>query len=127
MAAALRCELFPDDLGAAVDFYVNVLAFRVVRDERDGDAPYVALERDHVRLGLGGRPGVAVGGARRPPVGVELVLEVDALDVEHRRVVRAGWPLVEDLTLRPWGLRDFRLLDSAGYFWRVTNRQVDAS
>ena len=54
--------------------------------------------------------------------GVELVLEVDDLDEEHARVTAAGWPLAEDLADRPWGLRDFRLLDPSGYYWRVTSR-----
>ena len=31
-----------------------------------------------------------------------------------------GWVLEEDITARPWGLRDFRLLDPDGYYWRIT-------
>jgi uncharacterized glyoxalase superfamily protein PhnB len=58
----------------------------------------------------------------RPPLGVELVLEVDDLHADHDRVTSAGWALVEDLTVRPWGLSDFRLLDPAGYYWRLTTR-----
>jgi len=58
MAATLRCEIFPADLDATVGFYVSVLGFELVRDERD----------------------------------------------------------------RPWGLRDFRLLDPSGYYWRITGR-----
>jgi catechol 2,3-dioxygenase-like lactoylglutathione lyase family enzyme len=54
--------------------------------------------------------------------GVELVLEVDDLDAEHARVTAAGWPLAEDRAGRPWGLRDFRLLDPSGYYWRITSR-----
>ncbi len=50
------------------------------------------------------------------------MLEVDDLDEEHARVTAAGWPLAEDLTGRPWGLRDFRLLDPSGYYWRITTR-----
>ena len=68
------------------------------------------------------RPEVRDRGQRRPVTGVELVLEVDDLDEEHARVTAAGWPLAEDLTDRPWGLRDFRLLDPSGYYWRVTSR-----
>jgi len=60
--------------------------------------------------------------AGRPVTGVELVLEVDDLDEEHARVTVAGWPLAEDLADRPWGLRDFRLLDPSGYYWRITGR-----
>jgi lactoylglutathione lyase len=117
---SLRCELFPDDLDVAVAFYVDVLRFRVVRDERSARNPYVALERGDVRLGLAARPAPEHPDARRPPTGVELVLEVDDLAAAHARVRSAGWPLAEDLTDRPWGLRDFRLVDPHGYYWRVT-------
>jgi len=34
----------------------------------------------------------------------------------------AGWPLAEDLQDRPWGLKDFRILDPAGYYLRITDR-----
>jgi uncharacterized glyoxalase superfamily protein PhnB len=120
MGAMLRCELFPADLDAAVTFYVRALGFEVVGDERTAVHPYVALERDQVRLGLAWRPEVDHG-PRRPPTGVELVLEVDDLDAAHDRVLTAGCELAEDLTLQPWGLRDFRVLDPSGYYWRITS------
>ena len=59
---------------------------------------------------------------RLPPAGVELVLEVDDVGAERDRVVAAGWPLGEDLQARPWGLTDFRILDPAGYYLRITDR-----
>jgi catechol 2,3-dioxygenase-like lactoylglutathione lyase family enzyme len=60
--------------------------------------------------------------ARRPPAGVELVLEVDDVAAERDRVVAAGWPLDDDLRDQSWGLRDFRVLDPDGYYLRITNR-----
>jgi len=122
MAAALRCEIFPADLDATVSFYVSVLGFELVRDERDRPSAYVALARDTVQVGAAARPEVSDRGQRRPVTGVELVLEVDDLDEEHARVTASGWPLAEDLADRPWGLRDFRLLDPSGYYWRITSR-----
>jgi lactoylglutathione lyase len=53
---------------------------------------------------------------------MELVLEVDDIAAERDRVVAAGWPPAEDLQDRPWGLRDFRILDPAGYYLRITGR-----
>jgi lactoylglutathione lyase len=120
MPEALRCELFPDDLDTSVAFYVDVLSFRVIRDERSAPAPYVALRRGDVGVGLAARPAPEHPTLRRPPTGVELVLEVDDLDAVHAHVLTSGWPLAEDLTDRPWGLRDFRLVDPHGYYWRVT-------
>jgi catechol 2,3-dioxygenase-like lactoylglutathione lyase family enzyme len=125
MGATWRCEIFPPDLDATVAFYVEVLAFRLVRDERDSPAPYVALQRDHVQLGAAARPEVTERALRRPPVGVELVLEVDDVDAERARVASTRWPVAEDLQPRPWGLRDFRLLDPSGYYWRITSRGVE--
>lgn len=117
---SLRCELFPADMDAAVSFYTDVLGFEVVRDERTSSAPYVGMARGAARLGLAQRAEVTEVGQRRPPAGVELVLEVADLDAGYQQVVAAGWPLEEDLTVRPWGLSDFRVLDPAGYYWRIT-------
>lgn len=58
---------------------------------------------------------------RRPPTGVALVLEVADPTAAYGQVVAAGWPLVEELSRRPWGLVDFRVLDPAGYYWRITS------
>ncbi len=85
MSAALRCEIFPSDLDATVDFYVQVLAFRVIRDERAAKHPYVALERGDVRLGAAARDEPRDREPRRPPTGVELVLEVDDLEADRER------------------------------------------
>ena len=124
VAAKLRCEIFPSDLDRTLRFYVEVLRFDVVKDERQADSPYLALCRDYVILGAAARAAVAEPGTRRPPVGVELVLEVDDLDTERNHVMAAGWPFIEDLTSRPWGLRDFRLVDPDGYYWRITETRL---
>jgi len=117
----LRVEIFPADLDRTVDFYTHVLAFRLVRDERGGPDPYVALERDAVLVGAACRPAPQDLAARRPPTGVELVLETDDLDGEHERISRAGWPIEQGLALQPWGLRDLRLLDPDGHYLRLTS------
>lgn len=115
----LRVEIFPHDLDETVRFYGTVLGFRLVRDERTAPTAYVALQRGDVRVGAARRPPSDPAG-RRPPTGVELVLEVDDLIACRERVREQGWPIEEDLTDRPWGLRDFRLLDPSGYYWRIT-------
>ena len=122
MGAALRCEIFPADLDMTVHFYVEVLGFNLVRDERSAESAYVALCRDDVRLGAAARQPVDDVRQRHPPLGVELVLEVDDLDAERTRVGAQGWPIAEEVTARPWGLRDFRVLDPDGYYWRLTSR-----
>lgn len=50
------------------------------------------------------------------------MLEVDDVAGERDRVATAGWPLDEDLRDRSWGLTDFRIVDPAAYYLRITNR-----
>jgi lactoylglutathione lyase len=118
----LRFEIFPDDLDVTVDFYMRVLRFRLTADRRDQQDEYVSLQRGSVSVGAVRRVVPDVRAARLPPAGAELVLEVDDVVAERDRVTAAGWPLVEDLQDRPWGLKDFRILDPAGYYLRITDR-----
>ena len=118
----LRFEIFPDDLDATVDFYMRVLRFRLTADRRGQPGKYVSLQRGSVRVGAARRVVPDARAARLPPAGVELVLEVDDVVAERDRVTAAGWPLMEDLQDRPWGLKDFRILDPAGYYLRITDR-----
>jgi lactoylglutathione lyase len=122
MEMTLRFEIFPDDLDVIADFYQRVLGFSLITDQRDAPAAYVSLRRGTVRVGAARREIPDAYAARRPPAGVELVLEVDDVAGERDRVLAAGWPLEEDLQERPWGLTDFRILDPAGYYLRITGR-----
>ena len=121
MPTSLRIEIFPADLNATVRFYVDLLGFSLVTDHRADVSPYLALRRDDVQIGAvpvpGGHPL-----QRKPPTGVEIVLEVDYLHVERDRIRLAGWPIEEDIMRRPWGLQDFRVLDPDGYYIRFTSR-----
>jgi lactoylglutathione lyase len=126
MDMTLRCEIFAADLDAEVDFYTRVLRFGITKDERALPIGYVAMTRGAVRIGVARRP-VEGSAERRPPVGVEVVLEVDDVAGERDQVVAAGWQPREELQDRPWGLTDFRLVDPAGYYLRITNRETTSS
>lgn len=117
MTASLRMEIFPADRLASVAFYVEVLRFEA---PESGQEDYTSLRRGTVTIGVSPRPDDVDPAGRRPPTGVEIVLEVDDLDAEWDHVRATGWPVDEGLTARPWGLRDFRVLDPDGYYWRVT-------
>ena len=118
---SLRLEIFPADLNATVRFYVDLLGFSLAADRRSDALPYLALQRDDVQIGAVVVPG-GYPAHRRPPTGVEIVIEVDYLHVERDRIRLAGWPIEEDIMRRPWGLQDFRVLDPDGYYLRFTSR-----
>jgi lactoylglutathione lyase len=118
----LRFEIFPDELDVIVDFYTRVLRFRLTADRRSEPDAYVSLQRGSVRVGAVRKSVPDARSMRVPPAGVELVLEVDDVAGERDRVVAAGWPLEDDIQDRPWGLTDFRVLDPAGYYLRITDR-----
>jgi uncharacterized protein YbjT (DUF2867 family)/catechol 2,3-dioxygenase-like lactoylglutathione lyase family enzyme len=119
-ASDLRIEIFPADLDASAEFYTRVLGFRITRDERAAEVAYLGLDRGRIRIGAVARDEPADRAARRPPTGVEIVLEVADVEAELDRVRRAGWPIEEGLASQPWGQRDFRLLDPSGYYVRLT-------
>jgi catechol 2,3-dioxygenase-like lactoylglutathione lyase family enzyme len=120
----LRLELFVADVLRSIDWYVEVLGFVPVR----ADPGYASLQRGDVVIGLG-RGHNPAGAVLEPGAGVEIVLELDdraALEVAAARVVEKGWPLNEPLTDRPWGLRDFRVVDPDGYYLRITHGNAAA-
>ena len=108
MPASLRIEIFPHDMQRSLDFYTRVLGFGILRDE----GTYAYLQRDSIFIGAVAGvpphvPGESVNSAhRRPPCGVELVVEVDELGKERDRVVEElgrleGRGLDEDVVQRP--------------------------
>jgi heme-degrading monooxygenase HmoA/predicted enzyme related to lactoylglutathione lyase len=117
----LRVELFVTDLDTSVAFYTDVLGFRLAR----ADDGYRSLERGVVVVGLGPRTDDPRRDDTAHGTGVELVLEVDggpaAVDALHERVRASGYPVAAGPADRPWGLRDFRVEDPDGYYWRVTH------
>jgi lactoylglutathione lyase len=123
---SFRLELFVEDLDASIRFYDRALGFRLERREPD----YASLRRGDALLGLGPvaklpRGGVGPGFTQERVsagrgAGVEVVLEVEDLDAAREQVEAAGYPIAAPLQDRPWGLRDFRLVDPDGYYLRVT-------
>lgn len=118
-------ELFVRDMDVSVEFYCRVLGLELTRCE-DG---YASITSGHVILGLGpiGKLPVEDGYFTRGRLasdrggGVEIVLEVDDITAFHEQVATAGYPILEELQERPWGLVDFRVADPDGYYLRITS------
>ena len=61
--------------------------------------------------------------ARGKGAGVEIVLELDAVEqvIALHDTCRARGVVAEALRTRPWGLQDFRIVDPDGYYLRITH------
>ncbi|HEY8599245.1 MAG TPA: VOC family protein [Thermomicrobiales bacterium] len=126
MVMGLRLELFVRDMEASIAFYRDALGFTPARREPD----YASLRAGGVTLGLGPVAKLPEAGgyftrsrlAGDRGAGVEIVLEVDDVAAYRERVSGAGYPVLEEVRARPWGLTDFRLADPDGYYLRVTSR-----
>ena len=129
ISGATLVELHVPDLALAKQFYGR-LGFRVARHESPiDDSGYLVLRREEAILCFwGGTPAV-----RRHPYfgrfartakrgyGVEIVLPVNDLRRVYA-VARRARCVVEEVRLRPWGARDFRIEDPFGYYIRVTEK-----
>jgi predicted enzyme related to lactoylglutathione lyase len=121
---SLRVELFVDDLERSATFYERVLGFAKETDSPD----YVALRRSSAVLGIGlmanlpdSHPARTREG-ERPGLGVEIVIELDDVDAAYAKAQASGYELSSPLRDRPWGLRDFRIVDPDSYYVRVTSK-----
>ena len=94
------------NLSAAVEFYTRVLGFRM---ELLHDNEYALMSRDGCRLGLSRKAaGAAVGTARF------YALVAAGLDEYYEQVTAAGAKVVESLERRPYGMKDFLVVDPDG-------------
>lgn len=122
--AGLRLELFVENVQKSTDFYLRVFDFHVGPDGSDdyemlvkGDA-LIAFNRMDA---LGHDHPLRRRGDERLGRGVEIVLSVNDVDAAFE-VARRECQTISDLASRPWGLRDFRVVDPDGYYIRVTDR-----
>lgn len=110
-------EVFHPDVLVVADFYRRSLAFGLVGEATED---HLVLERDGLRVGCS-RFDDALLTPRKPPAGSEVVLRVDDLTQEYERMVASGWPIEDELQMRPWGLHDFRAFDPTGQYLRITS------
>jgi uncharacterized glyoxalase superfamily protein PhnB len=95
-----------DDLAQSVAFYRDVLEFTVAW--QFGDPPFragVARDGFEIQLDAG-----AVG--QRSPSTV--YCHVRGIDDFFAGCQRRGAPLMRELAVRPWGVRDFQVVDPSG-------------
>ncbi|SVA86652.1 uncharacterized protein METZ01_LOCUS139506 [marine metagenome] len=123
-ASQLQINLAVRDMDRAVQFYVSNLGFKKIVM----NPGYVLLHRGALIIGLKTdellwHPAVVDHNPKDlvRGVGIELVLEVSDIEHYYTQIQQSGITFQEPLVDRPWGAKDFRILDSEGYYWRVTS------
>jgi lactoylglutathione lyase len=127
MSSGTLLELHVDDFGQVVEFY-KVLGFEEVwRREPDEEKGYLVMRNGHNVLSFWcGNSSVfehsffaKLYKHSHRGVGVEIGIQVHNIDSLYQ-VFRNTEYVVEQLEMKPWGLRDFRLQDPFGYYVKVT-------
>ncbi|MEJ1970772.1 MAG: VOC family protein [Rhizomicrobium sp.] len=138
-ALGQKVELFVADMAVAVDFYTRVLGFEAHETRRAELAGrtlvHTAVQSGPVVIGLGLLDRLADGHhLRRAPaapngIGFEFVIYVAGAELEawYERACRESTLRIEPLGLKPWGARDFRVVDPDGYYIRISEPDADSA
>ena len=122
----LRLELFVKSVPDSMDFYTRVLGFEPVSYQPDD---YSVFRKGTVQISLQSQSHLSDDHPLKPhnrPVGlgIEIVLEVEDVEAAYAKVQAEQWRIADILAERPWGLRDFRVLDPNGFYIRITELTV---
>jgi lactoylglutathione lyase len=114
-----KFELFVSDPVESAAFY-EVLGFVVAHAKPYG---YTTLRAGSTVIALSPKPWWLpvhwLGFLRYPPIGTEIVLYMNRLDQTRAAFAREGYAPGE-ISVQPWGDRDFRITDPDGYYIRVS-------
>jgi predicted enzyme related to lactoylglutathione lyase len=123
----ITVELHVPDFDAAVEFYANLGFTLVLR--QSGELGYMVMRRSRSVIGFYGGTNKVYEheffkrfDAKTPRgYGVEIVIQVENIDEVFRAIkMLGGEVIVEELVERPWGQRDFRVVDPFGFYLRIT-------
>jgi len=118
----LRLELFVPSVPDSMGFYTRVLGFETVSYQPDD---YSIFRKGAIQIALQDESQLPDDHPLKPHnrpsgLGIEIVLEVDDVDADYARVQQQQWHISDTLARRPWGLRDFRVIDPNGFYIRIT-------
>ena len=108
-------ELPAFDLPRSIDYYEGKLGFRTVMAMPEGD--YAIVERDGVAIHLF-KAGQGTGSG-------SIHVFTEGLDELYLEFERAGARIKQGIVRKPWGNRDFRVLDDFGNEIKFTEPNQD--
>lgn len=108
MFTALIPKVFFADLAVGLDLFIDGIGLAVLHQDDD----LVVAGRDRAKVYL--VPDAHYAALDRPELAIETdSIEADFADLAGRRADLLH-PNLAEVTLRPWGAREFALLDSSG-------------
>ncbi|MEM8506263.1 MAG: hypothetical protein AAF717_00475 [Bacteroidota bacterium] len=101
--------VFYSNIEVGINLFVNTLGFSEVFRQGEGDSTLVVIEREGVSINL--RENKEFAAKDRP----ELRIETDDIDSLYDEVLSKDktmlHPNLNSVTMRPWGCKEFALLD----------------
>lgn len=105
-------NVFYTDIQVGLKLFVQCLQFEIVFDDLTGQQPCCVVQRDNLAVSLIQNPEFA--DKDRP----ELRLQTDNIDKVYTTIKTSHPELLHpngnQITLKPWGSREFALLDESG-------------
>jgi hypothetical protein len=103
-------NIFYVDINDGVTFFVDCLGFKIGHDERNSRSPFCVLEKDGLRINLFQNAELA---KEHNP---EFRLVTKNIEEVYRQVSKSHpeflHPNLPKITLRPWGAKEFALMDN---------------
>jgi hypothetical protein len=103
-------NIFYVDINDALKFFVDCLEFTIEHDERSSAQPFCVVEKDGLRINL--FQNEALAKEHNP----EFRLVTHDIDEVYKRLSASHpeflHPNLKVVTLRPWGAREFALMDN---------------
>ena len=105
-------NIFYADIQVGLQLFVSGLGFNIVHDDLDGKKPFCVAARDDLKVHL--VQDAEFAAKDRP----EIRLETDDIEAAFAYVAdrfpQFLHPNLNVVTLRPWGAKEFAMLDSSG-------------
>src|SRR5579864_111297 len=109
-------EIPVSNLRDSIEYYKKKLGFQLVMKTPRGD--YAIVERDDVAIHL-----FQDDARSHSPVGIHIFTH--QLDELHAELQQRGARLSQEIVLKPWGTRDFRVNDQSGNEIKFTEPLAD--
>jgi hypothetical protein len=102
-------NIFYVDISDGVKFFVDCLEFAITHDERNAQQPFCVLEKDDLRINLFQNEALAKEHYPEFRIVTSDIEEVyTTISKSHPKYLH---PNLSKVTLRPWGAKEFAVLD----------------